>query len=1148
MLEFICTDALCDKQSAVGKRISGSLSNGRDVLVIVPDQFSFEYDKALYKLLGAKDFNKLTTGGFNRISEIIGRKYGGYPGENASENLSVIMMFLAIKRLRREGGALYYKKSFEKGSFIGRMISLVKELRSSGITPEMLSLAADKESGSTLSKKLSDISKLYSCYMQELESRGLHDNSYGIALACKLAAQNMTFEGMDIYIDEFHSFSYDELQLIRVMLSQADNVTVGLLIGEGENARCALTPYAEPLKTRTALEDTAKELSVKVSFSGAPCVNDIPGEIAVINDKLFFSSKKVLDKSENVRLVRASDIYEEAEYVCSEIIRLTREEGLSFGDCAVLLRDPIANKPAISSIFERYDIPVFFDCPELITQYSFVMYFDSLFKCVLGKTYRTENILRCIKSPLSNFFEYEAAMLEDYCTQWNVEGDMWKSEFTARDKSISPESRYLVIINELRAKVIEPFEIFKSKCENANAKQISEALYELLASVELSQQSYSMVKVSMRGDEDMQIGARQFRQLWELAVSCISAVFQNIPDEELSLRQYYELIRTMFSNITISAPPQKLDCVMIADSSHSRLDKKRAVFVMNCNDGVFPSDVKNDGLFSDREKQSLAKDGVQLPSGIKTRIAHERLVCFTSLTSSKEKLYLLWHESDSKGSRLRRSSLLSSVDSMLGGNCEIRAQDMPVDFYCPTYKTAYTKYLERCHDRSEITASLKQALETDRSYSERIERLFEASKKKPFTLDKKHASDLFFANDFNLSATRLETYYKCPFMYFCKYGLKITPPSANKADPKNRGTFVHSCLERILSKQTDDGKEVYDEGFISLSDDELKERIHSFFILYLETELGGDFGKTKRFEFLSKRWEESAFYVVKNLREELCNSLFKPVGFEVSLERKEGGSLLQIKSEGNYNINVYGSIDRVDMFEHEDESGKSQKYIRIIDYKTGFKELKLEELYNGLNLQMLIYLLAITSSENEINENGLAVPAGVLYMPAVHVNADSDSDKAYNKGLKGDMEKALDEYRDKKYKRFGLVIDNEITTKAMDTIGDRFIKFTVDKKSKEIQKYGTTVMLTDDELLAFEEFARLKLVEMADKLADGRIEADPLYTVKNSYNDRGSPCSWCDYSGVCKNAFAKEHRTVDKEIDKEKMLKKIDELANREEA
>lgn len=1135
MLRIVSYDAMSDKDSLMASLINTSSQAGEKCIVIVPDQFSFEYDKMLYNAMGAKSFNNITTGGFNRICELICKKHGGYAGENANENLSVIMMFLAIKSFKAEGGIQYYKKSLDKGSFIGRMISLVRELRQSGITPEAL-MAASAENDGMLSKKLYDISKLYSFYMQELEERELKDDCDGISTALRLSEEHNSFEGAEIFIDAFHSFTYNELKFIRSMIAHANSVTVGLMIGSSKNAFTPLSPFTEPVKTRTALENIARELNVKTEYLNAPPREKTSESISFINSHIFTPVKKDdrCKSSEGVKIISACDIYEEAEYVCSEIKRLVLDKGFKYSDCAVLIRDPAANRSALSSIFERYEIPCFIDMREPISQYSFVMYFEGLFRCLLTKQYKTEYILRCIKSPLSNFLEYEASLLEDYCIAWNVEGDMWKSEFTAKDKDIPDDSDYLKCVNEYRKKIIEPFERFKENSKDQDAKGISRALYTLLDDVRLSDRSYSMVRISMsEDDEQMLETSRKFRQLWELAVSCISAVFKNIPDEKLSLRQYYELIRTMFSNICVSSPPQKLDSVIIGDSSHSRVGVKKAVFVMNCNDGVFPSDIKSDGLISDNEKHRLEESGIVMPNGMNSKTAHERLVCYSALTCASDRLYILWHESDSKGKLQRRSSLLMNISNFFTDSIEIKASSMPIDFYCPTYKSAYTKYLEHCHDKSSDISSLKAALETNKHYRNRIDYIVNNGTKRDLKLSRKAAGDLFFAGDINISASRVDTYYRCPFSYFCQYGLKIYPPVKDKTDPRNRGTFVHSCLEKILSVKGKDGSPVYNDKFRLLSDEELEAKIHEFFLEYLENDLGGTFGKTSRFNFISHRWEESAFHVIKNLRDELSASLFKPVGFEFDLTREDDQSLLQIYSEGKYKIDIRGSIDRVDIFEKKDEDGSIKKYVRIIDYKTGRKELKLEELYNGLNLQMLIYLLALTNSDNPLTKEGKLIPSGVLYMPTVYVNADSDSNKAYERGLEGDLEEELENYRYDKFRRFGLIVDNSITTDALGSIAKRFVDI-----GPEGRKKSNSIMLPEGEIEAYEEFALDKIVEMADKLYDGRIEASPLYTDKKNVK-----CSFCDYNAVCRNAFPKEHRQVERD-DSIKMQMKIEKIMN----
>ncbi|EPZ55830.1 PD-(D/E)XK nuclease superfamily protein [[Clostridium] sordellii ATCC 9714] len=71
-------------------------------------------------------------------------------------------------------------------------------------------------------------------------------------------------------------------------------------------------------------------------------------------------------------------------------------------------------------------------------------------------------------------------------------------------------------------------------------------------------------------------------------------------------------------------------------------------------------------------------------------------------------------------------------------------------------------------------------------------------------------------------------------------------------------------------------------------------------------------------------------------------------------------------------INLIGQIDRVDTLEEE-----SQKYIRIVDYKSGNKDISLTDVYHGLQLQLLVYLDAILESSK--HNGGDINPAAILY-------------------------------------------------------------------------------------------------------------------------------------------------------------------------
>lgn len=71
-------------------------------------------------------------------------------------------------------------------------------------------------------------------------------------------------------------------------------------------------------------------------------------------------------------------------------------------------------------------------------------------------------------------------------------------------------------------------------------------------------------------------------------------------------------------------------------------------------------------------------------------------------------------------------------------------------------------------------------------------------------------------------------------------------------------------------------------------------------------------------------------------------------------------------------IKLVGKIDRLDGF-----TDGSKDYVRVIDYKTGNKELSLSELYYGLQMQLVIYLKA--SVDKAAKTKKIVVPAGMLY-------------------------------------------------------------------------------------------------------------------------------------------------------------------------
>ena len=76
MLRFILGGAGSGKSSRLTDLIDKAAENDKRVVVIVPEQFSFDSDKKLYKKLGCQRFNKILSVSFTTAAREIFEKYG----------------------------------------------------------------------------------------------------------------------------------------------------------------------------------------------------------------------------------------------------------------------------------------------------------------------------------------------------------------------------------------------------------------------------------------------------------------------------------------------------------------------------------------------------------------------------------------------------------------------------------------------------------------------------------------------------------------------------------------------------------------------------------------------------------------------------------------------------------------------------------------------------------------------------------------------------------------------------------------------------------------------------------------------------------------------------------------------------------------
>lgn len=342
-----------------------------------------------------------------------------------------------------------------------------------------------------------------------------------------------------------------------------------------------------------------------------------------------------------------------------------------------------------------------------------------------------------------------------------------------------------------------------------------------------------------------------------------------------------------------------------------------------------------------------------------------------------------------------------------------------------------------------------------------------------------------YSNVLSCSPSSIETYSKCNFYHFCQYGLRLKIKEKRTFDNREVGSLMHYILEKILK---------YDFNVISLSNIEDKVTYYAF--KYLE-ENNRKLDNTTR--YVVNKIAQNTFMVIKNIIEEQSVSKFKPRFMEF---RVSDGSIIKpvIINLDKGVLKLSGVVDRIDVCESDD------KYLyRVVDYKTGGKKLRLDDCLDGLNLQMLLYLLAIKESNNVTNKKMVA--SAVLYYPlTIKEKKESRSFSKEEKDLSIKQRLLMD----------GIINYDEDVLEALggDDLG-LYIDAISRGKLKDEKIFGI-----DDLNLLFDNIKNT-IKKIGDDILNGKIAAYPV-------KGRTDACEFCKFSSIC---------SFDKETSKTRRLK-----------
>lgn len=173
------------------------------------------------------------------------------------------------------------------------------------------------------------------------------------------------------------------------------------------------------------------------------------------------------------------------------------------------------------------------------------------------------------------------------------------------------------------------------------------------------------------------------------------------------------------------------------------------------------------------------------------------------------------------------------------------------------------------------------------------------------------------------------------------------------------------------------------------------------------------FTATSKYKILVKRLKKIITKALKYIIEGLVYSEFDIQGTEVEFSNKGKYKPIILNLEDGKKVEITGKIDRIDTAQNEDG-----KYLRIIDYKSSAKNIDLNEVYAGLQIQLLTYLDAVCKQED-------LMPAGILYFSLLEQMVKSD---------KKITEEEIENEIRKNFKMKGLIVADVKIIKLHDKI------------------------------------------------------------------------------------------------------------------
>ena len=1095
MLYLVLGRARSGKTEFIRNLIADFIRVGRENLILlVPEQFSYESEKAMLSRLGADKMQSLDILSFSRLGQKLREKYEPSSPSEPDKGLAAATMCMVLSSLSES--LKFYKDSCANEQIISELLSLYNELRALGVSPENLRSTGESLSSDFLREKTAEVSFIFSTF-EAILKQTVPDGD-AMSQLIRLSREHKPFEKKLIFLDAFAGFTKQELYVIELMVRQADAVYVSLTSEFLYDEAPGIGPFGHTVRTINQLREIAKRAGVPFGkpayLSGPSKYNNFPPilkrynspELRALEKNIYSVNPHVYSlPADNITIACAANYMEESEYIALTAKKLIRERGIRARDIVVIERMPNQMRTAVSAAFKKYGIPVFEDNLRPLDTDPLMQFVLSAAR-IAAEGFGTELIMRFLKTGLTPLSVEDISLLESYVLIWQIDKSEWLTEWTKHPDGYGFEftdkdKTTLNKINELRLAVVEPLLELKAALEKGSGKECAKALYEFIEEMD-AREALKEYAILLNDSGNMPY-ALECERVWDILMQSLDDIANLLGDEYYSPREFYAILNTLISSREIGSIPKGLDAVTIGSADRIRTSSPKVVFIAGANEGEFPAPLGSSAIFTDRERRALLNAGIELACADEYKAAQERFIVYSALTAATDSLYITYSLATFTGAEKLPSEIVTMVERLFPKCRKVDFSMMEPMEKIESAESAFEQAAIMWNENTDTAATLKAFAQSREEFKGRVEAINRLITRGSISFADKESAKKLYGEKMFISPSKVETFYRCPFMFFCRYGVRAKPLKAAVFDFSKSGTAVHYSLEKLISEQGI-------EKLSALPAEELKALIHSAVTEYSDRYLGSMHESSARNRYVLEKQAETVYEVLIRLIEEFKLSRFRIKDVELKMSYDGEVRPYELILPDGSAVAITGTVDRVDIMQ---ESGRS--YIRVMDYKTGGVakgRFKIKDILNGLSMQMLIYLIGLCENGGARYGDEL-LPAGVLYVPA---RAEV---------IKEGRHLSEDEEREKKLKlgnMKGLILDLPEVIMGMDSSGTGiFIPAFIDASG-----FVKGSVYSLQQFKALKEYIDKKIKDMATALREGNVSALPT---------ENKVCESCDYNAVC---------------------------------